>query len=420
MSTRSEYKQEEFVEMPQDWGVATIDDISKVRRGASPRPISDPSYFADKGRGWVRIVDVTSTYKYLRKTSQYLSMKGEERSVKVDPGGLIMSICATIGKPVIVNIPACIHDGFVWFSQLSSRVDSEFLFYVLQSMERQFVSKRQIGTQGNLNTTIVGRTPVPIPPIQEQRQIVAVLATIDDAIDKTNDIIAKTQQLKKSLMKHLLTEGIGHTKFKQTEIGQIPEEWEVTAISSIAQVRNGSTPRRNVKEYWENGTIPWIPTAQVNETYIDEPLERITEKALHETSLSMIPKGSILLAMTGQGLTRGKVAKLRIDATINQNFAAIFPSDKLDMGFLFHYLDFNYQRIRNLGRGGNQWALNCEIVRNIRVPIPPEEEQREIACILSSTNRKSEEENQRRAKLIRLKRGLMQDLLAGKVRVKVN
>src|SRR5205809_8019807 len=99
----TKFKKTEIGEITDEWDLVRIGEIANVRRGASPRPIGDSSYFAEKGRGWIRIVDVTSTYKYLRTTAQYLSKKGEEKSVKVDPGDLIMSICATIGKPVIVD-----------------------------------------------------------------------------------------------------------------------------------------------------------------------------------------------------------------------------------------------------------------------------------------------------------------------------
>ncbi len=117
--------------IPIDWKITQVKKIAKVRRGASPRPIDDPRYFNDTGRGWVRISDVSSTYKYLRTTTQYLSSLGASLSVKVDPGNLIMSICATIGKPVILDMHACIHDGFVLFQEISPEFDTEFLFYYL-------------------------------------------------------------------------------------------------------------------------------------------------------------------------------------------------------------------------------------------------------------------------------------------------
>lgn len=200
-----EYKDSEIGRIPKEWQIKKIYEICKVRRGASPRPIGDYSYFSKSGRGWIRISDVTNTYKYIRKTNQYLSKKGEERSVKVNPGDLIMSICATIGKPIILDMQACIHDGFVWFSELSEKTDVEFLFYILQKNEEKFSNKRQVGTQGNLNTTLVGKTYIPLPSLFEQKKIAGILSTVDDRLELSRRRKEKFQRLKRGLMNDLLT-----------------------------------------------------------------------------------------------------------------------------------------------------------------------------------------------------------------------
>ena len=116
--------------VPEEWTPATLGDLASVRRGASPRPIQHPRWFNETGPGWVRIVDVTRSDRYLRETEQRLSPLGVEKSVPVHPGDLIMSICATIGRPMILDMEACIHDGFVLFDKLSDRCDREFLYYI--------------------------------------------------------------------------------------------------------------------------------------------------------------------------------------------------------------------------------------------------------------------------------------------------
>ena len=186
--------------------VFKLDDISNIKRGASPRPIGDQKYFSDQGRGWIRISDVTKTYKYLNRTSQYLSKLGESLSVKVDKGDLIMSICATVGKPIIVNIPACIHDGFVFFKDLDSKkVDKECLFYALLKNEQNIQSKGQTGSQKNLNTTIVGNTQIQLPGVEEQKQTAEILSEVDNKIDINKQIKNKLTELKRGLMQDLLS-----------------------------------------------------------------------------------------------------------------------------------------------------------------------------------------------------------------------
>ncbi len=148
-----------------------IGDICHVFRGASPRPIGDHKWFSDKGPGWVRISDVSKMSKYLRVTEQSLSKAGVSKSVQVFPGDVIMSICATIGIPAIVDMNACIHDGFVVFKDISEKLNKEYLYYFLQYSRRDFENKAQPGTQKNLNSNIVKQAIITLPSIEKQNEI---------------------------------------------------------------------------------------------------------------------------------------------------------------------------------------------------------------------------------------------------------
>jgi type I restriction enzyme, S subunit len=193
------------VSFPEDWEVVRLGDICNIRRGASPRPINNPDYFAETGRGWIRISDVTSSKIYLRTTTQYLSDYGVKFSVPVDPGDLILSICATIGIPIIVDIPACIHDGFVLFRGYEDRLMKFFLYFFLISQCEKLSGQGQPGTQKNLNTEIVGNIQIPLPPLEEQKKIAEILSTQDKEIDKLEKKLELFKQQKKGLMQILLT-----------------------------------------------------------------------------------------------------------------------------------------------------------------------------------------------------------------------
>lgn len=200
----TEFKDSPLGKIPKSWVITTIGKLSQVKRGASPRPIQDPKWWGGKV-GWVRISDVTASRKYLYKTSDYLSEAGVEKSVRIKPGEVILSICATIGKPIIINVDVCIHDGFVWFDNLSKLVDKEYLYYYFVSKESELSAKRQSGTQGNLNTNIVSEQSICLPPLKEQKKIAAILAFVDSAIEKTEAKDEKWQKLKKGLTQDLLT-----------------------------------------------------------------------------------------------------------------------------------------------------------------------------------------------------------------------
>ena len=213
------FKDSPLGRIPEEWEVVRLGDISKVKRGASPRPIDDPIFFTEegKGRAWVRIEDVVKSNKYLTETRQYLSKLGESKSVKVDVGDFVMSICATVGKPIIINIPACIHDGFVVFKNLSHKVDRHFLYYLITFKEKEIAKLGQIGTQGNLNSKIVSDFTIPLPPLSEQKRIAEILTQIDQAIEKEEKYKQKLERLKKGLMEDLLTGKVRVNKLVEGE-----------------------------------------------------------------------------------------------------------------------------------------------------------------------------------------------------------
>lgn len=175
-----------------------------IRRGASPRPIDSPRWFSGAGRGWVRISDVTRTNRFLAVTEQKLSPAGEACSVAVDPGQVIMSICATVGEPRMVTEPVCIHDGFVVFDR-HPELDARYLRHLLVRSRPWFLARGQIGTQSNLNTGLVGSLPIAPPSIDEQELIADAIDNAYDAVDAEIAEAAKLRLQKQGLMRDLLT-----------------------------------------------------------------------------------------------------------------------------------------------------------------------------------------------------------------------
>lgn len=189
-----------------NWSYNKLGELSIIRRGASPRPISDPKFFSIKGRGWIRISDVSAEEgKYLNRTTQYLSSEGENNSVKVDKGDLIMSICATIGLPKIINIPSCIHDGFVLIKPIEGKLHTDFLYHYINFITNKLAEGGQPGTQKNLNTDIVSRIQVPLIEINEQNEIANVLDQAENEILILKKELIKLKSQKKGLMQQLLT-----------------------------------------------------------------------------------------------------------------------------------------------------------------------------------------------------------------------
>ncbi len=217
--------------IPEHWEHRRIKLLCNVQRGASPRPIDDPGYFDDFGEyAWVRISDVTSSSKYLLKTEQRLSDQGKSRSIPIEPGELIVSIAATIGKPIITGIKCCIHDGLVWLKGLKRSRD--YFFYLL-SDEHIYAGLGKTGTQLNLNSTFIGNIEAPLPSLLEQHAIAVFLdcqtARIDALIAKKQRLIELLHEKRAALISQVVTKGLDlNSPMKDSGtawLGMIPAHW---------------------------------------------------------------------------------------------------------------------------------------------------------------------------------------------------
>ncbi|MCJ7626274.1 MAG: restriction endonuclease subunit S, partial [Anaerolineaceae bacterium] len=255
------------------------------------------------------------------------------------------------------------------------------------------------------------------PPLPEQQRIAEVLGTVDSAIQKVGGAIERTERLKRGLMQRLLTEGIGHDRFKETKVGRMPEEWEVVKIGDIADdFVGGGTPSTSNQDYW-NGKIAWMTSAHINGRTVTSGQRHITEKGLNESSTHLIPKGNLLVA-TRVGI--GKAAINSIDIAISQDLTGvIIDRDIVNADYVYWFLLINLNKLKSLAQGSTIKGILKDDLAKLKIPLPPLPEQRRIAEILSTVDKKQELERQRKEKLEKVKKGLMNELLTGKKRLKV-
>ncbi|MFQ1872671.1 restriction endonuclease subunit S [Aeromonas veronii] len=199
------YKPSELGEIPEDWEAKKMGGVAQIQRGASPRPIDSPVWFdRNSSVGWLRISDVTKTVKYLFDTTQSLSEMGVAHSRFVSSNNLVMSICATVGKPIITKKDLCIHDGFVVFHGLT--VNQDYMYYVLKDLEDEWGKQGQTGSQMNLNTDLINGTLIALPrEIEEQTAIATVLSDMDNELQALTQKLEKARALKQGMMQQLLT-----------------------------------------------------------------------------------------------------------------------------------------------------------------------------------------------------------------------
>jgi type I restriction enzyme S subunit len=219
----------------------------------------------------------------------------------------------------------------------------------------------------------------------EQRAIAGALDTVRKANQGRQRELALERERKTALMEYLFAHGTQGEPSKLTEIGEIPKSWELVKLGKIAKIGNGSTPKRSNESYWKNGTTPWITSTQIHNTMIARAYEFVTETARKECHLPLVPKGSVVVAITGQGKTLGNAAILAIDTCINQHLAYIrFEDPSVHAQFVLFYLQSKYLYLRGVGSAGGstKGALTCGFLKGMSIPIPSFEEQSAIAALL--------------------------------------
>ena len=419
----TECKQTSIDKALKEWEVVKLRDvILDIADGGTPSTKIEEYFNGDIP--WVNIKDIK---KDIYDTRRHLSELGlRNSSAKLwNEGTLIFSFGASIGKVGIARVKLCTKQGIAGIVLDLDKVDNEFLYYVLlkEAEKIKQIGKSMGSTIREVRPSKLKRLVVfPLPPLLEQRKIAQILSTVDLAIGKVDEVIAKTERLKKGLMQELLTKGIGHKEFKDTKIGKIPKEWQVVRLKDVAELESGGTPSRKKPEYW-NGNIPWFRSGELNDDIIYNTEEKITELGLRNSSAKVFPRGTLLMALYGRG-TVSKTAILGIDATTNQAIGAITPIDSsFDARFMQYYLIFSRNKLLNqlVYPSSDVGRTNIYLgsLKLFKIALSSLQEQQKIAEILSAVDKKLELEKREKAKLEKIKRALMDLLLTGKVRVKV-
>lgn len=261
-----------------------------------------------------------------------------------------------------------------------------------------------------------------LPPydLDAQQTIAALLWRVHDLIVACERSTGAAQALKQVSMRELFTRGLRGEPQKETEIGLVPESWRLVTLGELGRVGNGSTPKKSVEAYWTGGTYPWLTSAKVYDREIVTADQFVTERALAECHLPRIAPGAVLIAITGQGKTLGHCAVLRTEATINQHIAYVATdTTRADPAFVRGYLETQYDYLRQVASGGGstKGALTCAFLRDLRIPLPTLDEQRDVVAILDALDRKLDLHQRKRTVLDDLFKALLHKLVTGEIAV---
>jgi len=237
---------------------------------------------------------------------------------------------------------------------------------------------------------------------------------VDEGIGKVDEVIKKTERLKKGLMQKLLTEGIGHREFKDSEIGKIPKEWEVEKLSGIGEIITGTTPSTKIEEYWGEGHPFVTPTDFSDKKYVDKTERYVTQKGIKKARI--IPKNSVMVTCIA---SVGEISMASMECITNQQINTIVCNNGINPHYVYYIMLFRKNILKRWAGITTSPIIKKSLFEKFPLPLPPLPEQQKIAGILADVDKKVELERERKGKLERIKKGLMSDLLSGRKRVKI-
>ncbi|GHQ56211.1 hypothetical protein VN0382_00980 [Helicobacter pylori] len=391
--------------LPLNWQRVRLGDIAEIKRGASPRPIENPKWFcANSNVGWVRISDISKNSRFLYKTAQKLSKKGIEKSRLVKQNSLIMSMCATIGKPIITKIDTCIHDGFVVFE--NPKIDLNYLYYFLCCIEKEWLESGQQGSQVNLNVDLIKNKEVFYPKdLNEQSAIANILSALDRYLCALDALILKKEGVKKALSFELLSQRKRLKGFNQA--------WQKVRLGDICEFGNGGAYETLIVE---NGDFKLI---SLNSIDIDGNLKNTMKRVnFYDNSLKQ-DDIVMVLSDVAHGDFLGLCAVIPSnDYVLNQRMGRLrIRNDCINILFLRLYINANQKYFKMQGQGSSQLNLSKKAIEYFEILLPPLNEQSAIANILSALDNEIISLKNKKRQFENIKKALNHDLMSAKIRV---
>ena len=387
-------QRDEVNEPAVEWEEYEFADLCDITRGASPRPIHD--WISVQGIPWLKIADASATQsRYITQTKERIRSEGIMKSVSVVPGDLILSNSATPGIPKFVGISACIHDGWLLLRNLR-HLDKLYCYYLLL-LERPRIVEQGNGTIfTNLKTDILKRHRVRVPPLPEQRAIAHILGTLDDKIELNRRMNETLEAMARALFKSWFVDfepvrakmegrwrrgeslpslpaehyDLFPDRLVDSELGEVPERWEVRALGEVVEVVGGTTPSTKVIEFWQGGTHCWATPKDLSNLSTPVLLDterKITDAGLDKIGSGLLPTGTVLLS------SRAPIGYLAVSeepVAINQGFIGIPPREKVSNLFMLYWCEASHEEIVNHANGSTFLEISKGNFRQLMVVMP--------------------------------------------------
>ena len=398
-------------DLPEGWTRSKIAEVSEVQLG---RQRSPQHHAGEQMRPYLRSANITWEGVCLDDVKEMNFDDVDFEKYRLEPGDILLNEASgspnEVGKPAIWNdeIEGCCFQNTL-LRLRPHALDRDYLYWYCYSsaLMGQFgeagrgVNIRHLGKRG------LAQFPVPVPPSAEQKRIATAIEEHFSYLDAAEQYIA--------------TAGTRIAAFSVAALRSLfCERWSTRKMGEVARVGSGATPKRSEERYWLGGTTPWVTSSAVNARAITSASEFITQEAFAETSVKLWPIGTLLVAMYGEGRTRGKAARLEIESTCNQACAAIdYDRSLVDGDYLLAYLNSQYETSRELASGGVQPNLSLGLIKRMEIPLPSLEVQRSVAKraedIVQQSDRLSDTCVVARHRVAALRRSILAEAFAGRL-----
>ncbi|MCP2050971.1 UNVERIFIED_ORG: type I restriction enzyme S subunit [Pseudomonas fluorescens] len=396
----------------KSWDASTLGELSEVVRGGSPRPIDGFITTSADGLNWLKISDVDKDAKYVTHTAEKVRAEALSKTRVANPGDLILSNSMSFGRPYILQIATCIHDGWIAITKISKKTDRDFLYYLISAPGSQSYLVDNAAGSGvlNLNTDTIRALRVCFPSPPEQQKIAECLSSVDDLVAAQAQKLDALKTHKIGLMQQLFPrEGETQPRVRFPEF-QNAGEWMEKKLEDLAKRGSGHTPNKSYPEYYGGG-IKWISPADSKRLdcgLISSTTIEISEKGIQNSSAVLHPKGTVIISRDA-GV--GKSAIMSIPMAVSQHFITwTCKSNLLSNWFLYHFLQNSKPLFERSATGSTIKTIGVQFFLDLVFHVPLLPEQQRIADCLNSLDALITAETQKLEALKNHKKGLMQIL----------
>ena len=355
------------------WKKYRISNLGKVVTGRTP-PSSKPQCFGDK-YPFITPSDMDGQKK-ADVVERYLSDDGANllKSSLVPAESVSVSCIGwQMGKSIMTSRPSFTNQQLNTIIP-NDKVDADFLYYSLSTRRKELLS---LGATTGVRTPILNKSvfsdlEIILPPLPTQHKIASILSAYDDLIENNTRRIQILEEMAQALYREWFVEFRfpGHEKVKmvESELGVMPEGWEVKKLGELYRTSSGGTPSRKIAEYY-GGTINWVKTKELNDNFLFKTEEKITDIGLQKSSAKIFPENTVIMAM--YGATIGKLAILAQPASTNQACCAIIKiNDLFQHHYIFSFLLVNREKIFSLGAGAAQQNISQTVIQKMKILKP--------------------------------------------------